>query len=67
MPNFAGRPLAEAEASLEKAGFVLGKVRQLSADDPSDAPRTAGTILRQSPPAGQKIATGETISFDVVK
>jgi beta-lactam-binding protein with PASTA domain len=68
MPNFAGKPLSEAAASLEKAGFLLGKVRQVAvAEDTVDAPRAAGTILRQYPPAGQKVAAGATISFDVVK
>jgi eukaryotic-like serine/threonine-protein kinase len=67
MPNFVGKPLAETTASLEKAGFVLGKVRQLSADSggiPSEAP---GSILRQSPPAGERIPAGATISFDVAQ
>jgi eukaryotic-like serine/threonine-protein kinase len=66
MPNFVGRSLAEATASLEKAGFTLGKVRHLTAV--SGSPSTsADAILRQYPPAGQRIAAGASISFDVKK
>jgi beta-lactam-binding protein with PASTA domain len=65
MPNFAGSPLEAATASLKKAGFVLGKVRPVSSGEPSSASAASGTIMRQSPPAGQKIAAGVTISFDV--
>jgi len=60
MPSFAGRPLTEAKAAIEKAGFELGKVRQVPA-----AEGAAGAIVRQSPAAGQKIAAGATVSFDV--
>jgi beta-lactam-binding protein with PASTA domain len=67
MPNFAGKPLAEAIASLEKAGFVLGKVRPVSAESAGNSSAVPGTVLRQYPPAGQKIAAGATISFEVAK
>jgi eukaryotic-like serine/threonine-protein kinase len=65
MPNFVGSPLEAATASLKKAGFVLGKVRPVSSGEPSSASAASGTIMRQSPPAGQKITAGATISFDV--
>src|SRR5262249_50783482 len=56
MPNFIGRPLAEATASLEKAGFTLGKVQHVSTVEGSNSPITAETVLRQYPQAGQKVA-----------
>ncbi len=68
MPNFVGSSLEAVTASLKKAGFVLGKVRPVpsaSSGDASSASAAPGTIVRQSPPAGQKIAAGATISFDV--
>jgi len=63
MPSFVGKPLDETSTSLVKAGFTLGKVNRVSSGG-SGAP---GTILRQVPPAGQKISDGATISFDVRK
>lgn len=65
MPNFVGRPLAEATASLQKAGFTLGKVQHVAAVEGSTASAAPETVLRQFPPAGQKVTAGATISFDV--
>lgn len=67
MPNFAGKPLAEATASLQKAGFVLGKVQRVSGVEGSNISLPAETVLRQSPQAGQKVSAGASISFDVKK
>lgn len=67
MPNFVGKPLAEASAALQKAGFTLGKVQHVASVEGSTVPSPAETVLRQSPQAGQKIAAGATISFDVQK
>jgi beta-lactam-binding protein with PASTA domain len=65
MPNFVGKPLAEANVALIKGGFTLGKVRLVEGGTGgSDAP---GIIVRQSPPAGQRVTAGATISFDVRK
>jgi beta-lactam-binding protein with PASTA domain len=65
MPSFVGRPLAEANVALIKGGFTQGKVRLVeSGTGGTDA---AGMIVRQYPPAGQKIAAGATVSFDVRK
>jgi beta-lactam-binding protein with PASTA domain len=63
MPNFVGKPLAESTAALEKAGFTLGKVQHVPGD--AGSATASGTVLHQSPAAGQKIAAGATISFDV--
>src|SRR5215469_6789582 len=66
MPNFVGHSLAEATVAVQKAGFTLSKAREAS-DDNNNLPETSGTIAHQSPPAGQRIAAGATISFDVRK
>ena len=66
MPNFVGKPLADATAWLQKAGFALGKVQHVSAVEGSNT-SPPETVVRQYPPAGQKIAAGATISFDVKK
>jgi beta-lactam-binding protein with PASTA domain len=66
MPNFVGKPLAETNIALIKGGFTLGKVR-LVGDSDSDALAASGIILRQSPVAGQRVAAGTAISFDVGK
>src|SRR5215471_1214023 len=54
MPNFVGKPLAEAIGLLERAGFSVGKVRS-----------EAGIIVRQHPAAGQKMAKGAMVTFQV--
>jgi beta-lactam-binding protein with PASTA domain len=66
MPNFVGKPLADANIALIKGGFTLGKVR-LVGDSDSDALAASGIIQRQSPVAGQRVAAGTAISFDVGK
>lgn len=64
MPSFVGKPLADANIALIKGGFTLGKVRVIG-DNDSNAAETPGIILRQSPTAGQRVAAGAAISFDV--
>ena len=64
MPNFVGKPLTEASVALIKGGFTLGKVRQVEGEE---SKFVAGIILRQYPPAGQRVTAGATISFDVRK
>ncbi|HET9838634.1 MAG TPA: PASTA domain-containing protein [Candidatus Angelobacter sp.] len=63
MPNFVGKPLADATASLQKAGFTLGKVQHVTVVEGGNA--APETVLRQYPQAGQKVTAGATISFDV--
>jgi beta-lactam-binding protein with PASTA domain len=65
MPSFVGKPLAEANVALIKGGFTLGKVRLVESG--IGGPDAPGIILRQSPPAGQRVTAGATISFDVRK
>jgi len=66
MPSFVGKPLADANIALIKGGFTLGKVLLVSGNDPNAA-EAPGIIVRQSPAAGQRVAAGATISFDVRK
>jgi len=66
MPSFVGKPLADANIALIKGGFTLGKVRVVDDGDTSAA-AVPGVIVRQSPAAGQRVAAGATISFDVRK
>jgi eukaryotic-like serine/threonine-protein kinase len=61
MPSFVGKPLTEASATLRQAGFTVGKISTV-ADDSSQRP---GIIVRQYPLAGQKVAAGTAINFDV--
>jgi beta-lactam-binding protein with PASTA domain len=62
MPSFVERSAADATTAIQQAGFTLGKVELVQ-----DATGASGTIVRQFPPAGQKIAAGGTISFIVRK
>jgi beta-lactam-binding protein with PASTA domain len=66
MPSFVGKPLADANIALIKGGFTLGKVQVVNSND-SSAADMPGIILRQFPAAGQRVAAGTTISFDVRK
>jgi eukaryotic-like serine/threonine-protein kinase len=66
MPSFVGKTLEEATDALEEAGFTVGKVWSVAAhsgdENPSGVP---GVIVRQYPPAGQKVAAGAAINFEV--
>ena len=70
MPSFVGRKLGDAQAELEAAGFVLGAVTEPASAAaplkaaPSHAPPSA-LIVKQYPAAGEKIASGDSISFEV--
>jgi beta-lactam-binding protein with PASTA domain len=66
MPNFVGKPLADANVALIKGGFALGKVHAVGSAD-GNAADSPGIIMRQSPAAGQRVAAGATISFEVRK
>jgi beta-lactam-binding protein with PASTA domain len=62
MPNFVEHSATEATTAVEQAGFTLGKIELVE-----DSNGPSGKVLRQYPPAGQKIAAGTTISFVVRK
>jgi beta-lactam-binding protein with PASTA domain len=66
MPSFVGKPLADANVALIKGGFMLGKVHAVGGGE-SNAAGSPGIIVRQSPAAGQRVAAGATINFEVRK
>lgn len=62
MPSFLGHNLSEATAAIQQAGLRLAVVNNL--------PNTGlpvGTILRQTPGAGQKVTPGTPVTFDVAQ
>jgi eukaryotic-like serine/threonine-protein kinase len=77
MPSFIGQPLGSASRTLQDEGFKLGNVSvasiaEVPADQPAPAspappaqPSPASIIVSQAPPAGQKITSSSTISFEV--
>jgi beta-lactam-binding protein with PASTA domain len=68
MPSFVGKTLAEATEALEEAGFIVGKVWPAAAPaDDANSISVPGVIVRQYPPAGQKVAAGAAINFEVSK
>jgi eukaryotic-like serine/threonine-protein kinase len=68
MPSFLGRHFADVTTQIEAAGFHLGTVTTLDESRNSGANSLpAGTIVRQTPAPGQKIAAGESISFEITR
>ena len=76
MPNFVGSPLGSATVALQEAGIKLGKVSVMSATPatnepapnapaPVPQPGAASMIITQNPGAGQKVAAGSAVSFEV--
>jgi beta-lactam-binding protein with PASTA domain len=75
MPNFVGKHFADVAAQIGEAGFSIGKVTD--AAPAAGAPAAgatqsaamsvagSGVIVKQIPAAGQKIAAGATVSFEV--
>ncbi len=79
MPRLTGQPLGSAELALRDAGFKLGKVNtvppqapppgepqaSLVAPSPVSEPGPASMIVAQSPAAGQRVAAGTAVNFEV--
>ena len=81
MPNFVGQPLGSASQAVQDSGFRLGNVSMAPAASSADAanpavtpqtataspaePSPASIIVTQFPGAGQKIAGGTMIVFEV--
>ena len=61
MPNLVGRHLTDAVQALQQAGLRLGAVTA------SAAGGSPGTIVRQSPPPGQRVTPETTVSFEVMQ
>jgi beta-lactam-binding protein with PASTA domain len=75
MPDFAGQRFGTATAAIVEAGFKLGAVTvalqagsPLASDKPMKLkPIATDTIVAQTPAAGQKIAAGARIGFQLVR
>ncbi len=73
MPNFVGEPLAEASGAIEHAGFKLAQVKTADAGSATGAtPKAPGSsiasatvVVRQTPAAGQRIASDTPIVLEV--
>ncbi|QCK14940.1 PASTA domain-containing protein [Mangrovivirga cuniculi] len=63
-PNIKGLNYFEAETILLGSGLKIGEIFQQSV--PADS-AGAGTVLRQMPPAGQKVYTGTLIDLWIVE
>jgi len=62
MPSFTGRPLADASKAIQDAGLRMAVV------NPVPAPGLpVGTVLKQSPGAGQKIMPGTVVTLEVAE
>ncbi len=65
MPDFVGRPFAEAAKAIADAGLKLGTVKPVNGGGGKPTPTATAIILHQTPAAGQRITAGATISFEV--
>jgi eukaryotic-like serine/threonine-protein kinase len=66
MPSFVGKTLAEAADALEEAGFTVGKVWSVAAPPTNQAGALApGVVIKQYPRAGEKVAAGTSINFEI--
>jgi len=62
MPSFAGRSLADASKAIQDAGLRVAVVNNVPS--PGLPP---GTVLKQSPGAGQKVTPGTAVTLDVAQ
>ena len=76
MPSFVGQPLGSASRTLQDSGFRLGNVSVASIVEATDQaggtspgppvqPSPASIIVSQVPVAGQKVAAGAAVNFEV--
>jgi len=66
MPSFVGKSLAATAKILESAGFSIGKVWRIPASSTDEGESGgSGIILKQYPPAGQKVTRSTAINFEV--
>ncbi len=78
MPSFVGQPLGAASRILEDSGFKLGNVTMApppsieevpaatpTTPPPPAQPSPASIVASQTPAAGQKVASGITVNFEV--
>lgn len=62
MPSFTGRPLADASKAIQDAGLRVAAVNTVPAPG-----LPVGTVLKQSPGAGQKVTPGTAVTLDVAE
>ncbi len=62
MPSFVGRQLADATKTIQDAGLRVAVVNSVPAPT-----LPAGTVLKQSPGAGQKVTPGTAVTLDVAQ
>ena len=70
MPSFVGKPAQESADILQQAGFKLGnssESRKRPLASTSGSVALTGIVVKQYPAAGQKIAGGSTIYFEIMK
>jgi beta-lactam-binding protein with PASTA domain len=65
MPSFVGKTLAATRGDLEDAGFSVGKVWAITAPQAEGNSGASRIVVRQYPPAGQRVAAGSAINFEV--
>lgn len=66
LPNFVGRPLADAVRTIQDAGLKIGNVRAVA--DTAAQPTSGSTVVvHQSPAPGQKVIAGAAIDLDVAR
>jgi beta-lactam-binding protein with PASTA domain len=70
MPSFVGQQLGSAIQAVQNSGMKVGSVTaapppQSSPGTPVSPPFPGSTIVTQNPPAGEKVLTGATVSFEV--
>lgn len=62
VPNVTNKPIAEARAELEKAGFTIGTETEVYSSEVE-----AGNVVSTNPAAGEQAATGSSINVSVSK
>ncbi len=62
MPSFTGRPLADASKAIQDAGLRVAAVNTVPVPG-----LPAGTVLKQSPGAGQKVTPGTAVTLEVAQ
>ncbi len=59
MPNLQGKTKEEAKTLLKEAGLRVGKISTVTSS------KTAGTVVEQECPKGEKIEEGSTVGFKI--
>jgi len=62
MPSFIGRTLADATRAIQDAGLRPAAINPVTAPE-----LPIGTVLKQSPGAGQRVTPGTTVTLEVVQ